>query len=114
MTTISKDDKLITFINVFKVQPRDQRRLVELLEKITDASVRHAPGFVSSSLHRSFDGTKVTMYAQWRSMEEYEAMRLDPIPGPYLKEALTFATFEPGAYEVVDSFFPPLSEDAGR
>ena len=107
MTTISKDLKLITFINVFKVEPHHQRRLVELLEKVTDTSVRHARGFVSSALHRSFDGTKVTMYAQWRSMEEYEAMRLNPTPEPYLKEALTFATFEPGAYEVVASYVPP-------
>ncbi len=112
MTIISKDLKLITFINVFKVQPQNQHRLVELLEKVTYGSVRHAPGFVSSSLHRSLDGTKVTMYAQWRSMEHYETMRLDPRPGPYLEEALTFATFEPGAYEVVDSFLPALSGEA--
>lgn len=28
-------------------------------------------------------------------------MRKDPTPAPFLKEALTFATFEPGLYEVV-------------
>jgi quinol monooxygenase YgiN len=109
MTTISKDLQIITFINVFKVEPQNQRRLVGLLEKVTDTSVRHAPGFVSSTLHRSLDGTKVTMYAQWRSMEAYEAMRLDPTPAPFLTEALTFATFEPGVYEVVESYLPPAS-----
>jgi hypothetical protein len=31
--------------------------------------VRHAAGFISARLHRSLDGTKVTMYAQWRSVE---------------------------------------------
>ena len=49
MTTISKDANLITFINVFTVDPANQSRLVELLIKATDASVRHARGFVSSS-----------------------------------------------------------------
>jgi hypothetical protein len=44
------------------------------------------------------------MYAQWQSMEAYESMRRDPAPIPYLKEALTFAAFEPGAYEVVESW----------
>jgi len=104
VTSISKDAQLVTFINVFTVEPANQQRLVDLLVRVTDSFVRHAPGFVSSSLHRSVDGTKVTMYAQWRTVEEYEAMRRDPAPLPYLKEALTFATFEPGMYEVVETF----------
>ena len=107
MTTISKDAKLVTFINVFTVEPVNQQRLVDLLKRVTETSVRHAPGFVSSSLHRSVDGTKVTMYAQWRTMEDYEAMRRDPTPVPILQEAMTFAKFEPGAYEVVEVFTGP-------
>ena len=62
MTTISKDANLTTLINVFTVAPANQSRLVELLSKATDASVRHARGFVFSALHRSRDGTKVTIY----------------------------------------------------
>ncbi len=46
------------------------------------------------------------MYATWRSMADYEAMRQDPAPLPYFREALTFARFDPGAYEVVRSFVP--------
>ena len=106
MTAISKDAKLVTFINVFTVEPANQQRLVELLAHVTDTSVRHAPGFVSSSLHRSIDGTKVTMYAQWRTMEDYEAMRKDPAPLPYLQQALTIAKFEPGICEVIESYLP--------
>jgi len=104
MPTISKDAKLVTFINVFTVEPANQQRLVDLLTKVTETSVRHAPGFVSSALHRSADGTKVTMYAQWRTIEDYEAMRKDPTPAPILREALTFAKFELGQYEVVETF----------
>jgi hypothetical protein len=51
------------------------------------------------------------MYAQWRTMEDYEAMRRDPTPAPLLREAMTFATFEPGAYEVVETFAPPDGAD---
>jgi quinol monooxygenase YgiN len=106
MTTISKDAKLVTFINVFTVDPANQLRLVDLLTKVTERSVRHARGFISSSLHRSLDGTKVTMYAQWQSLEDYEAMRKDPAPVPYFREALTIASFAPAMYEVVESFAP--------
>jgi quinol monooxygenase YgiN len=107
MTAISKDQKLITFINIFGVDPANQQRLIDLLVRVTDRFVRHAPGFVSSALHRSVDGTRVTMYAQWRTIEDYEAMRRDPAPLPYFKEALTIATFEPGRYEVVETFAAP-------
>ena len=104
MTTISKEAGLLTFINVCTVSPENQDRLVELLTQATNVSVRHAKGFVSSALHRSLDGTKVTMYAQWESMQHYEAMRSTPGASPYLAEALTIATFEPGAYSVVKTF----------
>ena len=106
MPTISKTAKLVTFINVFTVEAASQLRLVELLVRVTETVVRHAPGFVSSALHRSLDGTKVTMYAQWRSIEDYEAMRKEPASLPYFQEALTFSTFEPARYEVVETFLP--------
>src|SRR5271156_6513829 len=78
MTTISATSDAVTLINVFTVEPANRRRLVELLTEATEVSVRRAPGFVSASLHRSTDGTKVTMYAQWRSIDDYQAMRQDP------------------------------------
>ena len=68
--------------------------------------MRHAPGFIAARLHRSLDGTKVTMVAEWRSAADYEAMRADPTPLPYLQEAMTFARFEPGMYEVAKAFSP--------
>jgi len=104
MTTISLGSKLVTLINVFTVEPHNQQRLLELLARATETSVRHAPGFISSSLHRGLDGTKVTMYAQWRSAEDYQAMRENPAPLPYLQQALAIARFEPGMYEVVEIF----------
>lgn len=97
---------MIIFINVFTVAPENQPRLIELLTRATYEFVSCAPGFAGSTLHRGLDGTKVTMYAQWRSLEDYEAMRRDPGPLPFLTEALTIATFEPGMYEVARSFAP--------
>ena len=104
VATISPSRKLVTLINVFTIKPANQRQLLELLARATETSVRHAPGFISASLHRSLDGTKVTMYAQWRSVEDYQAMRENPAPLPYLQQALAIAKFEPGMYEVVETY----------
>jgi heme-degrading monooxygenase HmoA len=90
MTTISTKSEVITLINVFTVEPAN---LIELLTEATEVSVCRAPGFVSAILYRSTDGTKVTMYAQWRSIDDYQAMREDPDPLPFLHEALTIARF---------------------
>ena len=106
MTQISMNSGVITLINVFTVEPANQRRLIELLTEATEVSVRWAPGFLSASLHRSIDGTKVTMYAQWRSIGHYQAMRQDCGPLTFLEEALKIAKFEPGVYEVVQTFAP--------
>jgi quinol monooxygenase YgiN len=111
VTTISANNNVITLINVFTVEPANQQRLIELLTQATEKSVRWAPGFVSASLHRSTDGAKVTMYAQWQSMDHYHAMRQDPAPLPFFEEALTIARFEPGIYEVVRTFVPAHEPD---
>ncbi len=91
-------------INVFTVEPANQQRLLELLVTATETSVRHVRGFMSAALHRSLDGTKVAMYAQWRSVEDYQAMRENPGPLPYMQQALALAEFEPGMHEVVETF----------
>ncbi len=103
MTSISTQQHYLTFINVFIVAPENQQQLVELLTAATE-TVRKVPGFVSSVLHRSLDGTKVTMYAQWRSQEDYNRMRSNPVAAPFLEQALSIARFEPGMYEVVTTF----------
>src|SRR5260370_37894567 len=104
MTTISKSNKLLTLINVFTVEPTKQHELVELLTLATQSSVRHFTGFISATLHRSLDGTKVAMYAQWRSVEDYQAMRNNPTASPYMQQAVALAKFALGMYEGVETF----------
>ena len=97
-------DNTIILINVFTVAPENQQRLVTLLTKATEESVQFIEGFITSTLHRSLDGTKVTMYAQWRSREDYENMRKNAKASPYLEEALQFAKFDMVMYEIVKTF----------
>ena len=96
----------VILINVFTVDPVNQSELVELLTRATADDVRHVPGFVGSTLHRSLDGTKVTMYATWESSDAYAAMRANPQASPYLDRALEIASFDPGMYEIVATFDP--------
>ena len=105
--TISPSDAVLTVINIFTVAPEDQGRLIDLLTRATESTVARVPGFISASLHRGREGTKVAMYAQWRSWDDYQRMRANPIASPFLTEALTFSSFEPGFYHVVTVFSPP-------
>lgn len=101
MVTISKDDDLVTLINVFTVAPENQQRLVEVLVDATQAVMRKQPGFISANIHRSLDGTRVTNYAQWRSREAFEAMLEDREAAGHMGEAARIAErFEPHLYEV--------------
>ena len=101
MVTISKDDDLVTLINVFTVAPEDQQRLVDVLVDATQAVMRKQPEFISANIHRSLDGTRVTNYAQWRSREAFEAMLGDREAAEHMGEAARIAErFEPHLYEV--------------
>jgi antibiotic biosynthesis monooxygenase (ABM) superfamily enzyme len=101
MATIATDQDLITLVNVFTVEPERQAALVRLLAAATTAIFHRFPGFVSANIHRSLDGTKVVNYAQWRRVEDYEAMLADPVARQHMSEAAAAAvSFEPHLYRV--------------
>jgi quinol monooxygenase YgiN len=106
MQTISKDNNFLTLINIFTVDPQKQQELIRLLTMATQESIIRIEGFISASLHKSIDGTKVTMYAQWRSIKDYQNMRNNPTASPYLEQALAIARFDPGMYNVAEIFLP--------
>jgi heme-degrading monooxygenase HmoA len=99
-TTISKENKLVTLINVFTVEPMHQQELVDLLVEATEKVMRTIPGFISANIHKSFDGTKVVNYAQWESREAFEAMLRNEEAKPHMAKAESIAKPEPHLYEV--------------
>jgi quinol monooxygenase YgiN len=103
MSTISKDRDILTLINVFTVVPEKQRELVALLVDATKQTMQHLPGFISASIHRSFDGKKVVNYAQWRSKADFEAMQKNPKAIPHMQAAAAIAQFDPILCEVSDA-----------
>jgi ketosteroid isomerase-like protein/quinol monooxygenase YgiN len=72
MTTISKKQRLKTYVNVFSCKPENQQALSEAIRKETEDIVRHMPGFVSANIHCSTDGTRVANYAQWNDLAAFE------------------------------------------
>jgi heme-degrading monooxygenase HmoA len=98
---ISANADVVTLINVFTVDPANQQRLLELWQSATEEVMRHLPGFVSASIHRSLDGTKVINYAQWESREAFAAMFDDPQASAQLKELAEIGTPDPVLSEVV-------------
>jgi Antibiotic biosynthesis monooxygenase len=75
--------------------------LVDVLVEATEAVMRNQQGFISANIHSSFDGTRVTNYAQWRSPEAFEAMLGDREAAEHMGKAAKIAeSFEPHLYEV--------------
>ncbi len=50
MTPISKEDEVVTLVNVFTVRLADQQRLVEMLVEAMENSMKHLPGFISANI----------------------------------------------------------------
>jgi heme-degrading monooxygenase HmoA len=92
---------VVTLINVFTVDPAGQDELVARWQQATDDVMRHRPGFISASIHRSFDGTKVINYAQWESRDAFAAMFQDPEASAQLTRLAEIGTPDPVLCEVV-------------
>ena len=73
MATISEGADVHTLIVVFTVEPTRQDALVEHLRGLV-AEHSQFDGFLSCSIHRSEDGTRVTEYIQWRSAAHMQAV----------------------------------------
>jgi heme-degrading monooxygenase HmoA len=101
VTTIGKDNQVVTLINVFTVEPEHQQRLVEMLVEATEQTIRHVPGYVSANIHRGLDGRHVANYAQWRSPQDFRAMLENPEAGPHMEAIRNLASNEGYLYELV-------------
>ncbi len=104
MVTISKDNKVVTLVNVFTVEPENQQKLVDLLVEATEKTMKNISGFVSANIHKSLDGVRVVNYAQWRSREDFEAMAKNPEAQAHMKPIMEIAKADFHLYEVADTF----------
>ena len=103
MATIKKGRNLMTLVNVFSVAPERQAELADLLIRATDETMRHIPGFISATIHKSLDGSRVINYAQWRSRADFAALQHNSLARPHMEAASRLAEADPVVCEVVYS-----------
>ncbi len=102
MPAIAKNNEVITAIIIFAVEPSQQQELVDTIIEFLDI-VKHQPGFVSSSIHKSIDGVRVMNYAQWQTQADYQAFVKNAEVQAQGKKLSNFQLHESHLYEVVVS-----------
>ena len=103
MAIIAEDNQVVTLINIFTVESKNQQRLVDLLVEATEEVMKGLPGFVSASIHKSSDGARVANYAQWCNREDFEAMLKNPEAQAHIKPIMEIAQPDAHLYEVVQT-----------
>jgi heme-degrading monooxygenase HmoA len=71
MPSISLDNKLSSTILIFQVDPKNQSALIDAGIENSKKVMEKKTGFVSTSFHKSFDGTSVVNYSQWENRKSY-------------------------------------------
>jgi quinol monooxygenase YgiN len=90
-----------TFINTFRCEPSNQDDVVQINIDIIDHVASTSPGFISATVHRSTDGTRVFNYLQWESPEHLAAMQRSPEFQAIARRFAGLIEFEPHECEVV-------------
>lgn len=104
MVTIDPSKDILTLINVVEVEPADCDKVVSMFVEATEAVISKLDGFISSSVHRSLDGTRVINYAQWENEAALEGSRNHPDTQIYYEQMDAFAkNFSPMLTRVATS-----------
>lgn len=102
MTTIDGNKNICTLINVFNVTPEKHQELFNLLKEATEKVMSKIPGYISANLHISDDKKTVTNYAQWESLEHFQAMLKNEEGQVHMKKAASLAdSFTPVTYSEI-------------
>jgi quinol monooxygenase YgiN len=89
--TIVAGDDVLTLINTFTCPDARQNELIDALDRAVRETLSALDGFVSASLHASLDRTRVVMYVQWRSVQDFDAAELNPAARKHLDEIMAIA-----------------------
>jgi len=100
MPIINANNGVITQINVFTVPQGGQQALIELLAESAKFA-KATPGWISASIHRSCDGTRIVNYAQSESREAAQRVIARLRDGGWLERNQALGEAHPGLYEVV-------------
>ena len=100
MPTINANTAIITQINVFIVPEGGQQALIDFLQEAAKFA-SSTPGWLSASVHRSRDGTRVVNYAQSENLEAAQRIINRLREGGWLERNKALGEAHPGLYDVV-------------
>ena len=100
MPIIRANAGIITQINVFTVAEGGQQALIDLLSE-SARFAKETSGWLSASLHKSRDGTRVVNYAQSESVEAARAVIGRLRSAGFLDRNKALGEAHPGLYDVV-------------
>jgi Antibiotic biosynthesis monooxygenase len=100
MPIITANSGIVTQINVFTVPAGGQQALIDFLQKAAEFS-SSTPGWLSASVHRSCDGTRVVNYAQSENLEAAQRIINRLREAGWLEGNKALGEAHPGLYEVV-------------
>lgn len=84
MISIAPDSSVLTVIHAYTVEPKDQRELANQLVEAIEKFGPSMAGHLSSNVHLSRDGTRVTSYSQWDAIESKKLFDNPAVLGPTL------------------------------
>jgi heme-degrading monooxygenase HmoA len=103
MAIIQANMGIVAQINTFTVPPGGQDALIGALTEAVMCA-RQEPGWLSASLHRSLDGTRVVNYAQSESLAAANAIIHRLKREGFLDRNKAYGEAHPGLYEVVATY----------
>jgi hypothetical protein len=98
--TIDANTDVVTQINIFTVPDGGQLALIDFLAEAAKFAST-TPGWISASVHRSRDGTRVVNYAQSESVEAAQRVIDRLREGGWLERNKALGEGHPGLYDVV-------------
>ena len=99
MPIIRANTPIVTQINVFTVAPGQQQPLIDYLARAADVA-REVDGWLSASLHRSLDGTRVVNYAQSADAAAAQRVFRHLLAKGMIEGNRAYGEAHPGLYEV--------------
>jgi Antibiotic biosynthesis monooxygenase len=100
MPLIRTNTGIVTQINTFTVPAGGQQALIDLLSEGAQIAST-VPGWLSASLHKSHDGTRVVNYAQSDSLESAVLVINRLRQAGFLDRNAEYGQAHPGLYDVV-------------
>ena len=98
MPVIQANTPIVTQINVFTVPDGQQENLIAWLARAAEAA-REVDGWISASVHRGLDGTRVVNYAQSADLDAARRVFRHLEAKGLIEGNKAFGEAHPGLYE---------------